>query len=327
MAFCKNCDPTCFSSTSDKCVEYTGQTNPNLGVSQGDTVAKTLDRVVDEVDIIKERLNACGICGDGVVNDNTVVTNTDSLPTTSSLSCLTSTQGFDANCNFTVDVDPKADSVAVNFSVNNIPSDAQVLSSRVIVSGNKDGYPTVLADTKNMQSGLTLRPDAFPATIDSEVKIQTATGERLLRTSQILSPVKSTNVNPYAVNIAGSTQPNTQTEVNSVFDDRICNLQNSLSAVTNSSNETLGSSNVFQSINALLARIESLETQLANIGALSVVYTNSCTDACATGDSVTLATALEDLSTCCCANSSGLKTTNGEVVRLGNEIAATPTTP
>ncbi len=47
MSECNNCFNNCVEIVSDKCVKYTGEDIPLLGIEKGDTLAQVIERIAE----------------------------------------------------------------------------------------------------------------------------------------------------------------------------------------------------------------------------------------------------------------------------------------
>lgn len=57
-----SCDPTCFNTISDNCVDYTGESFSSLGVSQGGSIVEALEAIMKKLTELDAKVTACSFC-------------------------------------------------------------------------------------------------------------------------------------------------------------------------------------------------------------------------------------------------------------------------
>lgn len=75
MSDCNNCDPTCYSEVSADCVEYNGESIPEIGLEQGSNMSQAIAAVGTQVAANKETSDKCA-CGSTDSNATSGSTNT-----------------------------------------------------------------------------------------------------------------------------------------------------------------------------------------------------------------------------------------------------------
>jgi hypothetical protein len=208
----------------DQCITYTGQGDASVNVEQGKSIAQTISNLVGEVSALKKQLNACGLCGDNAVQANIVPT-TDNTINNYSLKSVSGPSQVPSTYKFNSSSISKDDHVQITYKSDNI-SGEQITSSKIHVEGMKNGYSSMLVSSEALDGGFTLAPNNFPATIYSEIKTLTSTGEKVYKTSSPLVAEGASHDTVYEYRSVGDINPKTQTEVNSVLDNGLYNLKN-----------------------------------------------------------------------------------------------------
>ena len=60
-----SCNPNCFNTISDNCVDYTGASFDSLGVAQGDSVMEVLEAIMKKLEELDAKVSACSFCNTG----------------------------------------------------------------------------------------------------------------------------------------------------------------------------------------------------------------------------------------------------------------------
>ena len=223
----KGCSPKCFEIISDQCVSYTGGSYPEIGVEQGDSISQTLDKLASALVSLKSKVDACSYCNGEV----TVPRTTNDILSSDNLTHSSVTE-TPSSARISVSTNPTATAVPFTYSISSLPS-GTVIDSKITVEGMKNSYPSQLISTTGLSGGLELKPDNFPATLNAEVRIMTADGEKKVTSKIPLDPSgQNLDLNMYSKNV-GTADLNTQSQINTFFDKELSTLRTSINALTN----------------------------------------------------------------------------------------------
>lgn len=297
----------------DQCITYTGQSDANVNIEQGKSIAQTISNLVGEVSALKKQLNACGLCSDNAVQANIVPT-TDNTINNYSLKSVSGPSQVPSTYKFNSSSVSKDDHVQITYKSDNI-SGEQITSSKIYVEGMKNGYSSMLVSSETLDGGFTLAPNNFPATIYSEIKTLTSTGEKVYKTSSPLIAEGASHDTVYEYRSVGDINPKTQTEVNSVLDNGLYNLKNKVNKISDINItgpiNIPPNSNITDAFYLLYVEVVNLQKKIDDINKLSVQCAS--TDNCGTQ---TLSTILNDLCGKISNTQNIVQTLNSNVNRL-----------
>ena len=320
MSECKGCSPNCFP-TRDNCWFYTGSSNSELNIEQGDSGKKVVETLIEEVSSLKEKSDSCGKCGSGTSTSNTSDSNIDSnISLVSPVTCGgTSTDSRKSSNPVSIKTVPTTTGVNVEYDVETIiPEGARVISSRICVDGTKNGYASRIAESSSTVGAFRLSPDNFDANLDIDVRFQTEAGEEQYKGVFPLSPKGQEDSVFLNGGTANNKVANTQQEANTTFDNCIKDINSQLRAINES--------NIVNEFYKLRNRIEELESRLADISNESITFSDSC-DECSNGTvTKTLKEALSDAASCCCETKQSVRTVTNTVATVRQQVQNIPTT-
>lgn len=254
-----------FKVFEDKNVRYNGHSSTLLNVEQGEAISTVLDKLVIGLSNLIERVNGCSFC-EG--EDNILSLSAENVVATSNTSQNTTiVSGAPAN----IKTIPNQTGVGVSYDLNNVVSslgsNATIIKSKTVISGQKNGFPANIVTSEKLNASVNLRPDNFPATLESELRYQTPSGEK---TISLKVPISSTNseINlPMQGSLTGVPVINSQEDLNNNIQERLLNMENALNTLNNVNISGFDSnlptnSNVLQAISYMLSEIESIKGQL-----------------------------------------------------------------
>lgn len=257
-----NMDNT-FPAFSDKSVTYTGSSSSNLNITQGEALGNVLNKLVIALSNLTDKVNSCSFC-EG--EDNNISFTADNITTSSSLGQnSTITSGSLA----TIKTTPNSTGVNVNVDLDQVLSslgDATILKTKTSILGLKNGAPSQIVSTEKSNISVNLRPDNYPATLDSEIRYQDSTGEKTISLKLPLSSTSSEIKLPLQGNSSGAII-NTQEDLNVNLQERLLNMENAINTINSVNisgfNSNLpANSSVTQAIAYLLSEIETIKGQL-----------------------------------------------------------------
>jgi hypothetical protein len=248
-----------FFTTPASSMHYSGKDIANI--KNGDDLNTVVEKLVSEI----ERLNT--ELANATKQGSSTKMSTDSLENKNSFGAA---PGYiDSSYTAKITVTPKSNSIEVFYDLNDIGTGEKVFS-RVTVDGFRNGLSALLVDTDKMSSGFLLGPDAFPSTMNIEVRRKASTGEMLIYTGTIpLSATTQSGNYPVFSKSLNKSDLKTQTEVNDFLYKEIVSLQNS---VKNAVSSPDGSKTVYQELQEIKNDVQSVKNQ--DVASAQVVYKN-----------------------------------------------------
>ncbi len=248
-----------FFTTPTSSMHYSGKDVANI--KNGDDLNTVVEKLVSEI----ERLNT--ELSNATRQGSSTKMSTDSLENKNSFGAA---PGYiDSSYTAKLTVTPKSNSIEVFYDLNDIGT-GEKLFSRVTVDGYRNGLNALLVDTDKMSSGFVLGPDAFPATMNIEVRRKASTGEMLVYTGTIPMSVTTQSGNyPVFSKSLNKSDLKTQTEVNDFLYKEIVSLQNS---VKNTISTPDGSKTVYQELQEIKNEVQSVKGQ--DVASAQIVYKN-----------------------------------------------------
>lgn len=251
-----------FPFLSDKNVKYSGLSDANLNVSQGESIGLVLEKVVNALSQLIDRLNQCPLC-DG---EELVITD-ENLRLSGSYTQNSSIQSAPAK----IQTVPTSGGIGLNVDLNSaiasLGEGASVLKVKTTVNGQRNGYPAQVASSDKTSFSINLRPDNFPANLESEIRYQDNSGEKTLKVRTPLS-VENTTLNlPLQGGASGSVQASTQKDVNQNLQERVLQLENIVTQLNNInvsgfSTQVPSNASTQEAITSILTEIDSLKSQM-----------------------------------------------------------------
>jgi len=231
------------------------------GVKKGDNLTTVVEKLLLEVDRLNSELAAMSRQTTGGSMSTDVLENKNSFG---------SAPGFrDSSYSAKITVTPKSNSIEVFYDLNDIGTGEKVYS-RVIVDGYRNGVMVQLVDSDKMASGFLLGPDAFPATMNIELRRKSETGEMLVYSGTIpLSITMQSGNYPVFTKTMNQSDLKTQTDVNNFLYKEIVSIQNS---IKNTITTPDGSKTVSQAVLDLKNEVEDVKKK--DIASAQVVYRN-----------------------------------------------------
>ena len=166
---------------------------------------------------------------------------------------------------------PSPVGVNVEFNLNDVISNlgpnTNVVKTKTTIVGQKNGYPSNLVNSDKSSATVMLKPDNFPAYIETELRYMDSVGEK---TVSLKVPVNNTasEINlPLQGGLSGSPIINNQEDLNSNHQDRILNLENMVRSlntlnITGSNTSLPTGSNVSQAIAYIVSEIDAIKASL-----------------------------------------------------------------
>jgi hypothetical protein len=252
-----------FPLFSDKNIRYTGTSSSNINVEQGDHVSDVLDKLVIALSLLIDKVNACSFCEGEAGELSLSDANISASGTYSQNSVISSSPA-------TIKTTPNATGVNVNVNLDSaIESlgNVTVLKTKTTINGQKNGFPSQVLNTDKTAVSVNLRPDNFPANLESEVRYQDSTGEKTLKVRVPLSSTSATLDIPLQGGVSGATELNTQKDINDNLQSRVNALEGLVNSMVKLNisgfTTTLPQDASFQeALTQVLTEIDSIKSQL-----------------------------------------------------------------
>ena len=148
MSNCQNCSNKCFEHTSGKCVTYNGESFPDVNVIQNNNVESVIEGLAKATSDLKSFVEECSACN-GASNEK--IAEAD-------FSYVSSKSVTSNYHEITVETKPSEKDISLLYSIPELPSDAQVISSDIRINGKKNGYVGEIYSSSNLNDGITLQP-------------------------------------------------------------------------------------------------------------------------------------------------------------------------
>jgi len=248
-----------YFTTPTNSMHYSGKDVAN--VKNGDDLNTVIEKLAGEIDRLNTEL------ANATRGNSSAKMSTDSLENKNSFGAA---PGYiDSSYTAKLTVTPKSNSIEVFYDLNDVGT-GEKLFSRVTVDGYRNGLNALLVDTDKMSSGFVLGPDAFPATMNIEVRRKASNGEMLVYTGTIPMSVTTQSGNyPVFSKSLNKSDLKTQTEVNDFLYKEIVSLQNS---VKNTISTPDGSKTVYQELQEIKNEVQSVKGQ--DVASAQIVYKN-----------------------------------------------------
>ena len=305
MSNCQNCSNKCFEHTSGKCVTYNGESFPDVNVIQNNNVESVIEGLAKATSDLKSFVEECSACN-GTSNEKIVEAD---------FSYVSSKSVTSNYHEITVETKPSEKDISLLYSIPELPSDAQVISSDIRINGKKNGYVGEIYSSSNLNDGITLQPDNFPATLNSKIKVLTKDGEKLITSNIDLDPSGKVSTTSFTNETYTQSKPSTQDEFNKLLLTRLENLESSFKNVSKISTSSF-TGTIQEAILNIYSKIATLENCIKDLTSLNI---NTQCDECGTNQT-SAPKALEDLYSKYC-QLSGLYTSNrADISRLGEQV-------
>ena len=261
MSNCQNCSNKCFEHTSGKCVTYNGESFPDVNVIQNNNVESVIEGLAKATSDLKSFVEECSACN-GTSNEKIVEAD---------FSYVSSKSVTSNYHEITVETKPSEKDISLLYSIPELPSDAQVISSDIRINGKKNGYVGEIYSSSNLNDGITLQPDNFPATLNSKIKVLTKDGERLITSNVDLDPSGKVSTTSFTNETYTQSKPSTQDEFNKLLLTRLENLESSFKNVSKISTSSF-TGTIQEAILNIYSKIATLENQTSASKALEDLY-------------------------------------------------------
>jgi len=305
MSNCQNCSNKCFEHTSGKCVTYNGESFPDVNVIQNNNVESVIEGLAKATSDLKSFVEECSACNN---TSNEKIAEVD-------FSYVSSKSVTSNYHEITVETKPSEKDISLLYSIPELPSDAQVISSDIRINGKKNGYTGEIYSSSNLNDGITLQPDNFPATLNSKIKVLTKDGERLITSNVDLDPSGKVSTTSFTNETYTQSKPSTQDEFNKLLLTRLENLESSFKNISKISTSSF-TGTIQEAILNIYSKIATLENCIKDLTSLNI---NTQCDECGTNQT-SAPKALEDLYSKYC-QLSGLYTSNrADISRLGEQV-------
>ena len=261
MSNCQNCSNKCFEHTSGKCVTYNGESFPDVNVIQNNNVESVIEGLAKATSDLKSFVEECSACN-GTSNEKIVEAD---------FSYVSSKSVTSNYHEITVETKPSEKDISLLYSIPELPSDAQVISSDIRINGKKNGYVGEIYSSSNLNDGITLQPDNFPATLNSKIKVLTKDGEKLITSNIDLDPSGKVSTTSFTNETYTQSKPSTQDEFNKLLLTRLENLESSFKNVSKISTSSF-TGTIQEAILNIYSKIATLENQTSASKALEDLY-------------------------------------------------------
>lgn len=252
----------------DTFVKYTGSSDSNLNIEQGESVSIVLNKLVLSLSALIDKVNSCSFC-EG--EDNSISFSASNITTTNSNISQNSTLVTSKTASIKTTPTPVGVNLEFNLNdvISNLGDNTSVLKTKTTVVGTKNGYPSNIVNTDKPSANIVLKPDNFPAYIETELRYMDSTGEKTVSLKVPVSNTASEINLPLQGGSTGFPVINSQEDLNSNHQNRILNLENMVVALNNlnivGSNTSLpANSNVSQAITYIISEIEAIKASLPN---------------------------------------------------------------
>lgn len=253
-----------FPLFQDKNVRYNGSPSSNVGVAQGDTVYQVLDKLVVALSALIDKVNSCSFCqGDG----ETLSLDASSISTSATMQSSTiSSQGLAA-----VRTIPNATGVGVSVNLDNVIAglgeNVTVLKTKTNIEGLKNGFPSRIVDSSKSNMSVNLKPENFPANLDTEIRYKDPQGEKVLNLRVPLSPTSSDINLPMQGTFSGIPNISNQEDLNQALQARLLNAENTINSlnsinISGFNNNLPENAKLSEAVAYILSEIESIKSQL-----------------------------------------------------------------
>lgn len=258
-----NSELTLFNDTN---VQYTGSSSSNIDVKQGESLSKVIDKIVIALSNLIDKVNSCSFC-EG--EDNNISFSASDISATGS--SISQNGIITTSKTASIKTTPNSTGVNVDFNLNdvisNLGDNTNVIKTKTVIVGQKNGYPSNIVNSDKSSASVMLKPDNFPAYLETEIRYADSTGEK---TVSLKVPVNNTSseINlPLQGGNTGTPVINTQEDLNANHQTRLLNLENLVTSINNlnitGSNTSLPpNSNIGQALAYVLSEIESIKSSL-----------------------------------------------------------------
>ncbi len=296
---------TCFP-TFDRCVEWTGQDIPELGIKTGDRLDVVLGKMMAQlVAYSKPIFDVSPINGDvalKTIGETTelLVRNaaaTDAakvnydgpsygLDLGQSSSDLYALQGRSFIASVAATQTGSQVGIDLAGAVSGMPAGYSLDSVRTLINGSRSGGTTVIADTNRQVFSVAVNNDRFPLNVDVEAIIKSPNGVLRLRrnftmaASNPLEEFMYLEASSLAQGIAGVVP---QADFNDAVAAEVSKLRNQLDQLNNmgivgATSVDLAGASLSSSISAIVAKLDEHDATIKDISTVTVpVYTPSGT--------------------------------------------------
>lgn len=216
-----------FPLFEDKNVTYTGTSSSNVNVEQGESIGVVLDKLVIALSLLIDKVNACSFC-EGEAGELSLSAENISASGTYAQNAIISTLPA------VIKTTPNATGVNVNIDLDSAISslgDVTVLKTKTTINGQKNGFPSQVMSTDKTNVSVNIRPDNYPANLETEVRYRDTTGEKVLKLRVPLSNTNTTVNLPLQGGASGSNPINTQQDLNTNIQERMLALESTVNAM------------------------------------------------------------------------------------------------
>lgn len=210
----------CFTQ-EDKCIEYSGPSNTQIGVTQGMKQSEFNAQIVSTLSLILSKLENCNCSSSTRVSlDKDISLVNEVYKAYTASKCQSEIVNRTIDYSFTNNIF----SYSINSFSESLPSGFNIESARVRLSKNN----TTIANLSGLSSGLTLSDLELPTTVKFEIKVNSQCGQILLEKSFILSSPVTTNSTLNIQDTGSQYNLKTQADFNDLIYSRLKNLESKI---------------------------------------------------------------------------------------------------
>jgi hypothetical protein len=314
MENCTNCGSNCFEKPNN-CIYHAGKSEGV--VKQGSSQAIVNEELGKELNRVANKVDSCSFCSGGTSNSSSSDVSTNSVVNSNPIRCNVA-GSFSETAKIKVETIPDANGVGVVYDLTDALPEGKVISSRTCVEGKVGGEDRILTESDSLRSSFSLKPNQFPATLDVSTRVMTDSGEKVITGRTPLDSNGKADTPIVEIKSIGRDATNFQSDVNKVFDDKLCSLESKVDSVYSSS--------LFAEIEALKLQVASLQTTLANVSNLKVTYQDNCDDCGGGTTTSTLGAALTSINQKACTNAAGVLENRSTGTSLTDRYNSIPVT-
>lgn len=298
---------TCFERPTS-CDYYDGVSKGKI--ESGKSLNSNLLALATEVDRVAEKIDSCGSCGDGVVSGTTSTSSDTDVTVTTPIQCISNPSSGIVGTPYSINVTPgtRSSSVEYDFS-GSVPGDCEILRFRIEI---EDESGRIIKSSSNVKDFVNLNPNQLPAYLNSEVIINTEAGAQTISGRTRIGNEDTSYTGNFTSIAERYSAPEKQSDLNTIFDSKICDLETRLASYMGS--------DILNLVNELRAEVESLRNQLSDAGKLSVSYQNRCDDCDPGTVTKTLSEALSEAADCCCDNNAAIQSNKNQIGVVQNQF-------
>lgn len=213
----------CFTQ-QDKCIEYSGPSNAEIGITQGMKQSEFNAQIVLLLSEIKKSLDKCNCSSQSNNIDSEITLSNTTYKEYTKSKCLS--EIYNKNFSYSISgIDDKVFSYDARLVNDNLPQGFVLESMRVkVLSGNK-----LLLNLSGISSGATLKRSELPAKAIFEGRINSNCGNIMLTKELFLSIQDMSIESNFDISDSGSLNTvNTQEEFNQMIYNKLLKIESKI---------------------------------------------------------------------------------------------------